>query len=66
MSSLWLSAACTADIAHKYHFFDFQQKKSSTTKLNFIKTSDSCQKIRKARLFKFVIRTLTLITQTSL
>ena len=65
MSSLWLSAACTADIAHKYHFFDFQQKKSAT-KLNFIKTSDSCQKIRKAKLFKFVIRTLTLITQTSL
>ena len=48
-SSPWFSAACTAAIAHRNHFFRlYQQNKSSESKAKFRQASNRCKRVLEA------------------
>ena len=48
-SSPWLSAACTATIVHRNHFFCWhQQNKSSESKVKFRQASNRCKRVLEA------------------
>ena len=45
-SSTWFSAACTAAIIHRNHFFNLYQKdKSSESKVKFRQASNRCKRV---------------------
>ena len=47
--SAWFSAACSAAIVHRYHFFCLYQKdKSSASKVKFRQASNCCKRVLKA------------------
>ena len=48
-SSPWFSAACTAAIVHRNHFFRlYQQNKSSESKVKFRQASNHCKRVLEA------------------
>ena len=56
-SSPWVSAACTAVIVHRNHFFRFyQQNKSSQSKVKF-KHTNRCKRALKAAKLAYVNKT---------
>ena len=47
--SAWFSAACAANIVHRYHFFCLHQKhKSSASKAKFRQASNHCKRVLEA------------------
>ena len=50
-SSPWFSAACTAAIVHRNHFFRlYQQNKSSESKVKFRQASNHCKRVLEAAI----------------
>ena len=50
-SSPWFSAACTAAIVHRNHFFRlYQQNKSSESKVKFRQVSNHCKRVLEAAI----------------
>ena len=58
-SSAWFSAACSAAIVHRYHFFCLYQKdKSPSSKVKFRQASNCCKRgFLKLPSFHILIRT---------
>ena len=62
-SSPWFSAACTAAIVHRNHFFRFYQKdKSSDSKVKFIQASNPCKRVVEAAKLAYANKTKESIT----
>ena len=57
-SSPWFSAACSAAIVHRNHFFClYQQKKSSESKVKFKQASNRCKRVLKAAKLAYANKT---------
>ena len=57
-SSPWFSAACTAAIAHRNHFFNLYQKdKSSHSKVKFREASNHCKRVLEAAKLAYANKT---------
>ena len=62
-SSPWLSAACTAAIVHRNHFFCLnQQNKSYESKVKFRQASNSCKRVLEAAELNYATKTKDCIT----
>ena len=57
-SSLWLPAACAADIVHRNDFFRlYQQNKSSESKVKFRQASNCCERVLEAAKLAYAAKT---------
>ena len=66
-SSPWFSAACTAAIVHRNHFFClYQQNKSSESKVRFRKASNHCKRVLEAAKLAYATKTKESITSQKL
>ena len=66
-SSPWLSAACTAAIVHRNHFFCLnQQNKSYESKVKFRQASNSCKRVLEAAKLAYANKTKKPITSQKL
>ena len=66
-SSPWFSAACTAAIVHRNHFFRlYQQNKSSESKVKFRLASNRCKRVLEAAKLAYATKTKESITSQKL
>ena len=66
-SSPWFSAAFTAAIVHRNHFFRlYQQNKSSGSKVKFRQASNRCERVLEAAKLVYATKTKELITSQKL
>ena len=66
-SSPWFSAACTAAIVHRNHFFHlYQQNKSSESKAKFRQASNRCKRVLEAAKLAYPTKTKESITSQKL
>ena len=66
-TSPWFSAACTAAIAHRNHFFHlYQQTKSSESKVKFRQANNHCKRVFEAVKFAYANKTKDCITSQKL
>ena len=57
-SSPWFSAACTAAIVHRNHFFRlYQREKSSDSKVKFRQASNHCKRVLEAAKLTYANKT---------
>ena len=57
-SSPWFSAACTAAIVHRNHFFRlYQQNKSSESKVKFRQAGNRCKRVLEAAKLAYATKT---------
>ena len=57
-SSPWFSAACTAAIVHRNHFFHlYQREKSSDSKVKFRQTSNHCKRVLESAKLTYANKT---------
>ena len=57
-SSPWFSAACTAAVVHRNHFFRlYQQNKSSESKVKFRQASNRCKRVLEAAKLAYATKT---------
>ena len=62
-SSPWFSAACTAAIVHRNHFFRlYQREKSSDSKVKFRQASNRCKRVLEAAKLVYANKTKESIT----
>ena len=62
-SSSWFSAACTAAIVHRNHFFRlYQREKSSDSKVKFRQASNHCKRVLEAAKPAYANKTKESIT----
>ena len=63
----WFSAACTATIVHRNHFFRLYQKdKSSESKVKFRQANNRCNRVLEAAKFAYANKTKETITSQKL
>ena len=61
--SPWFSAACTAAIVHRNHFFRcYQQNKSSESKVKFRQASNHCKRVLETAKLAYATKTKESIT----
>ena len=66
-SSPWFSAACSAAIVHRNHFFCLDQKdKSSECKVKFRQASNHCKRVLEAAKLAYANKTKESITSQKL
>ena len=66
-SSPWFSAACTAAIVHRNHFFRlYQREKSSDSKVKFRQASNRCKKVLEAAKLAYANKIKESITSLKL
>ena len=66
-ASPWFSAACTAAIVHRNHFFHLYQKdKSSDSKVKFRQASNHCKMVLEATKLPYANKTKEAITSRNL
>ena len=66
-SSPWFSAACTAAIVHRNHFFRlYQREKSSDSKVKFRQASNCCKRVLEAAKVAYANKTKVSITSQKL
>ena len=66
-SSPWFSAACTAAIVHRNHFFRlYQREKSSDSKVKFRQASNCCKRVFEAAKLAYASKTKESITSKKL
>ena len=66
-SSPWFSAACSAAIVHRNHFFRlYQQNKSSESKAKFRQASNRCKRLLEAAKLAYATKTKESITSQKL
>ena len=66
-SSPWFSAACTAALVHRNHFFRlYQREKSSNFKVKFRQDSNCCKRVLEAAKLAYAIKTKDSITSQRL
>ena len=66
-SSPWFSAACTAAIVHRNHFYHlYQQTKSSESKVKFRQASNRCKRVLEVAKLAYATKTKESITSQKL
>ena len=66
VSSPWFSAACSAAIVHRNHFFCLYQQNKSESKIKFRQASNYCKRVLEATKLAYANKTKEFITSQKL